>query len=459
MKSLFLFASLLLLASCGKEQFGTVAQTESTQTDGLKTFQQSSCSSHTLVKPKVDILYVVDNSESTTHMNNEIKSSIKKTVDSISTQFDFRVIGIPLLSDLSNTTNYQVLTNDATGIPHTSNRIMSSSEFNFFSSTATGTEAGLNRVYTFMNSHETSGLFRKSAYHLVILISNGRDTEIETSSFTNGETQQNTGVFTQRHGQLASLRTALQSTQFRLMSATVSPGCSKDGWLSSAKSYQAMSRLLYTESGAEDSNLNRDVYDLCASTGISNIFTAVNNSIKQVVVPHKYRYWPITFAENNETVDPTKVRVYKFSQGSAPVLMNSSEWTYFPNPSSSLATREEPTSGEVIAGKHFIKFQNLLTYPDCVQISSTSRIEYFGYVVIPRAPKLGSIVVRIGGQDIPSSALSYEGYKTDNIKVIHNGSTLTPEVRKNGYFIKITNPSYYYKSGDNVETFYTPDAI
>ncbi len=463
MKSLFLFASLLLLASCGKEQFGTAAQTESTQTDALKSLAVSSCSSHTLVKPKVDILYVVDNSESTSHMNSDIKNSIKNTVNSISSQFDYRVIGIPLVADLSNTSTYQVLSQDPTGIPHTSNIIIKTSELNFFTHTESGIERGLNRIKSFIDAHKNSGLFRKGAHHLIVLISNGRDEEIETAFNANGETTQNTAIFNQRLAELRNLRTALQSstqpTQFRLLSATASAGCTKSGWRSSERSYQAMSKQLYIDSGATD-NPSYDIYNLCSSAGVSNLFSSVNNSIQQVVVPHGYRYWHIPFAENNPSVDPTKVKVYKFVPGSAPAPMNNSEWSYYENSGTQLNTRENPTPGEAVVGKHFIRFNNLLTYPSCVQISATTRTEYFHYVVLPRAPKKESIIVRVNGQNIPSSALTYLGYKSnENIKVEHNGSTLTPEVKQSGYFIKITNSNYYYKSGDNLETFYTPDAI
>ncbi|MFA7614674.1 MAG: hypothetical protein WCY48_10600, partial [Candidatus Caldatribacteriota bacterium] len=84
MKSLLLLSSLLFLFSCGKEQFGTAAQQESSQADALKAFHQASCSSHTLIKPKVDILYVVDNSSSTYYLKDSIRDSIKNTVNSVS---------------------------------------------------------------------------------------------------------------------------------------------------------------------------------------------------------------------------------------------------------------------------------------------------------------------------------------------------------------------------------------
>src|SRR4051812_29300241 len=89
--------ALLLLVGCGKEEFGTTAQNNTSKADPLLDYQQLSCSSFTLIKPKVDILYVVDNSSSTYYVASDIKAAVKKTVDTISLQFDYRVVGTSLL--------------------------------------------------------------------------------------------------------------------------------------------------------------------------------------------------------------------------------------------------------------------------------------------------------------------------------------------------------------------------
>lgn len=460
----------LILTGCGSEEFGSTPQTKTDSASPIKQYEQLSCSTYTLIKPKVDILYVVDNSTSTHHMANDIKTSIRNTVNTISKEFDYRVIGtalIPNPSDNNTFDDYQVLTNstDPLSSEASSRKIISSSELNFFSSTQNGAEAGLSRIIQFMSYNATSGLFRQDAYHLIILISNGRDTEIETAIHTNGETSVNTAVYNERLDSFKYLRNQLSSQQLRLFSVTADRSCTKSGWLSSEKSYKQMSTDLYHLSGAIDSNTNKDWYNLC-STGLSTMFEAVNNSIKQVIVPHEYRYWPLTFATDSDTRNSFgEIEVFKVSKNSAPELMPASSWSYYENTTGQpLNVREKPTVGEPRVGKHFIKFTNRIVYPDCVQVRSVSRTEYFGYVVLPKEPQQNSIVLRINGKDIPKSSTngwSYVGNRLNqNIKMPYpNAGDQYPAVYKSGFMIQLNGSANYYKSGDNVEAHYLPAGI
>src|SRR3989338_2492121 len=97
--STFLSLSLLLvLASCGAEQFGTTPQSQIQPADPLISNNQVSCSNHTLIKPIVDVLYVVDNSTSNFYISSSVKTGIQKTIDGISSKFDYRIIGTPLIA-------------------------------------------------------------------------------------------------------------------------------------------------------------------------------------------------------------------------------------------------------------------------------------------------------------------------------------------------------------------------
>jgi hypothetical protein len=70
---------------------------------------------------------------------------------------------------------------------------------------------------------------------------------------------------------------------------------------------------------------------------------------------------------------------------------------------------------------------------------------------------LNPIVVKVNGVQIPNSAFSYRGLVyNENIKVSYNGYLDTPEQFRTGYFITITDPQYYYKSGDNVTVGFKP---
>jgi hypothetical protein len=468
------FLPILLLAAlvgCSKEQFGSVPQTENSTIDGLKYTEDNSCSKFTLVKPKVDILYVVDNSTSTLFLGSSIKASIKQTLDTISTQFDYRVIGIPLLS--SSNSNYQVLTNssDLGGIPADSRRVQSSNDFTFFSQTANGTEKGMSRTYNFINSNKSTAsvdnLFRRDGHLIVILISNGRDSETE-QTFGNGSTQ-STAAYTTQLNNLSSLKNSMNLVQFRFFTITAKTqragglAC-EEGWVTAFNSYVKASNALYVLSGATDSSV-QDSYDLCQSSQLTNIYAGVNNSIKQYLIPHKYKYFPITFADDAYT-DFAVLKVYKYAPNAAPVEISNgggSVWSHYQNPNypAGLNTRVSPSVGEPVEAKHFIEFKagNEITYPDCVIIKSSTKIEYYQYFALARPAVEASIVVRKNGISVPKSTTdgwSYEGGPlTMNIKA--DGAN--PPVVKSGFMIKFNGSNNYYQSGDNVEVVYTSGGI
>lgn len=470
--SVFLL-SLLLLAGCGEEQFGAVRQATRTEANSIKSYEQHTCSSFTLIKPKVDILFVVDNSSSNIYITSDIKTAIKNTVDSVSSQFDYRVIGTGLLKAKGDSTpfnDYQVLTNssDPLSTEAASRKIISSNELNFFTAVEQDpdeVEAGLRRTIEFINGNSGTGLFRQGAYHLIVIVSNGRDQEVEYSPYANGQTAQYENVFNDRLSSFNAIKSQLNSQQLRLFSASANRIC-KPQWYSSEKSYVAMAQQLYQLSGATDSP-SSDFYNLCDNSA-SQIFTAVNSSIKQILIPHTYRYWPITFAENNEMVDVNEIEVIKVgSNSSKSTLTKTTQWIYEDKGTpTAVNTRELPTVGEPITGRHFVRFtdNNLITYPDCVIVKSKSRVEYLGYVVLQKAPQVQSIVLRINGVTIPQSATNgwtYIGNQPAmNIKMPHpQAGDELPAIMKSGFMIQLNGSANYYKSGDSVTVDYLPAAI
>jgi hypothetical protein len=468
-----IFSLLLLftLASCGEEQFGTVPQNTKSGADPIKSYAHQSCSTYTLIKPKVDVLYLVDNSGSTYYLSSDIKSALSNTVNKLSQDFDYRVIGTPLLETAGGNGDYQVMTNsvDLHGLPTDAKRISSAGSFNFFTKEpVSGTEKGLRRLVSFVDAHK-NGLIRNNAYLIIVLVSNGRDLEIEEDAgFNNGQTIFNKTIYDEHLNKLKNdLKTSLNYIQLRLLSVTAKNVCGT-GFRTAHQSYVKASQDLYIHAQASDNPTNLDSYDLCSSGGISQVFTAINNSIKQVVLPHEYRYWPITFA-SDPMVSTDDIRVQKISPtGASVTLQKNVDWTYDLRSSEvTIPSRELPTPGEPITGRHFIKFTNRVVYPDCVLVTSISRTEYFGYVVLPQKPKspvLDNLTIRINGNIVPKSALTDETnvVKTINIKVDHpTGNppgTANPPVMRTGYMIKLA-PSHYYKSGDQVDVSYNPAGI
>ena len=80
--------------------------------------------------------------------------------------------------------------------------------------------------------------------------------------------------------------------------------------------------------------------------------------------------------------------------------------------------------------------------------------------MIPKIPKLESVVLKIRGQTIPQSGTngwSYVGYKFEqNIKVQNLGFSELPAANRTGYFIQLNGSSNYYKSGESVTIDYVP---
>lgn len=463
------FCSLFLLLSligCGaKEQFGSTPASESTVTNGVGSSEKLACTGSSLVKPPVDILYVVDNSSSTNYIQSNIKSSIQNTINSISSEFDYRVIGTPLIS--SSMTDFQILASnpDAISSTYASNKVSSSGAFNFFQNIASGPEAGFSRVISFANFHK-NGILRKDAHTIVVLISNGHDSEVVQQQTGGTYTYINDQAFAAKFNQMNALRATLESTQFRFMSvvahkSTVA-GCSIDGSLDGSV-YKKMSKDIYSSPSSyvsgqigSDNNSLQDSYDLC-NNGFSSLFTAVNSSIKQVRLTHTYQYWPVTGGGN---LDPSKLQVYKQTDSTSVQLLQGTDWTWLPN-NGSVSSRSLPTPGETISG-NMIQFLpgKEVVYPACVVIKSTEYTEYFKYAIIARDAVASSIVVRVNGQIVPATGYEYRGLigTPINIKVAYNGSPATPEVKKSGYMIEFKSP-HYYKSGDNVEVFYQSAGI
>lgn len=462
--SVILSLALMLLAGCGKEEFGSTAQNNTQSASPLTNYKQVSCSSFTLIKPKVDILYVVDNSTSNYYVADDIKTAVKNTVATISQQFDYRVIGTNLLPlDETPFDDYQVMTNsqDPLSSEASSRVVISSSQLNFFSNRKDGAEAGLRRVIEFVNYNTgiSPSLFRQNAYLVIVLVSNGRDTEVEgQSSFNNSTFEKTDGngvsIYSHRLNSMKYIKdTLLHSQQLRFFSVTADTSCNS-GWLSSALSYSRMSRDIYSYSEATDSPGSRDHFDLC-SGGISKVFTAINSSIKQVVIPHRYKYWPITFTDSDD-IDVSKIKVFKSTPNSAPVQVTTG-WQYLRNPGT-VNTRVFPLpEGEPTDAKHLIEFTagNEVEYPACISVTSTSKTEYFGYIVLPQAPTVDSLVVRINGKTIPKSntnGWSYIGNAYRNIKMEYPAAgDQNPGVYKSGFMIQLNGSANYYKSGDSVE--------
>jgi len=463
---------LMTLASCGSEQFGTVPRSSTENPNPLSSYSHTSCSQYTLIKPKVDVVYFVDNSLSIYSIPAAVKAGIKNTPNTLSQNFDYRVIVTPLLETNTGNADFQVMTNstELAGVPAAGDprRILSTDSFKFEPTPfenlmSPRSEKGLDRTVDFVTAHKNA-LLRKGAHLILVVVSNGRDLEVEPEGSSGVYT--NTALFNARLSSLQTLKNPsnLNSSQLRFLSVVAktdscgNPSGPQGGWRAANGSYVAMSNAFHGSS---------DVFDLCTNQH-SQLFESINATIHQEVINHQYRYWPINFAESSSDVSIDDLQVFKVTpNGTATQLPKTTAWTYdYRNPAESVDMRELPTPGEPVTGKHFIRFTNgnLITYPDCVLVKSVSKTEYFGYVVLPQKPQPGTIYVRINGVSIPSSGWTDETntVQTKNIKVDNPTATppgsANPPLVKTGFMLKL-KPQYYYKSGDTVQADFLPAGI
>ncbi|MFT6603380.1 MAG: hypothetical protein ACJARO_000890, partial [Bacteriovoracaceae bacterium] len=87
------------LSGCPEGAFKPNEQKESTVANPIQFSSNTSCSSFTLIRPKVDFLFLWDNSTSTNFINESTKAALNQTIDSISSRFDYHILLSPLVGN------------------------------------------------------------------------------------------------------------------------------------------------------------------------------------------------------------------------------------------------------------------------------------------------------------------------------------------------------------------------
>lgn len=433
--------------------------------------QQASCSRSFDSKHFVDIVYVVDNSNSSFFISKDIKDAVLSSIAGISKDLDYRIVMTTLLKTANGNDEFHVLASNPTTLPEyaSSKRVSSVSEFLvYFNKVQSSQERGLESVRSFIAEHSSmtpasDRLLRQGAHLFIILLSNGRDTDVELGVLgRSGETVQNTLVYNERKDSFLNLKASLSSQQFRLLSFVPFSGCMKSGFKTSEKSYIQMSKELYNQTPFptdQSNNLTPDSYDLCSE--LSSL-RGINAIIHQAIGLNIYKRWPITFTDSEIFLNSNQIQVYKSSPSSRPELLSDSSWSYVSNQNQAFFnTRILPTEGEQTSARHLIEFTtgNEVEFPECIQIASTEYPEYFGYIVVEKNPEISSMVVKINDKIIPQNSTngwSYLGEQIRNIKVQHKNSSDQPASIRSGYLIKLNGSNNYYEAGDNVELHYQP---
>ncbi|MBC76384.1 MAG: hypothetical protein CME64_10255 [Halobacteriovoraceae bacterium] len=469
-KLLFTLVLSTLLTSCGEEILTQNTVGETFGAPDLETFQQNACSNMRFVKPPVDILFVVDNSGSTLKDSfKAIKGEIAKTVSTISNEFDYHVYIAPLNPNQGdNITNYPLVVSDPDTLsgPISNFNLVKLENINssvFFAEAHGGnTEEGFDRVYNLINSNKNNKIFRKNANLVTVMISNYDDTT--TLSTNNGMIDYDNTAFNNKKNRFINLKSSLNAKSFRFISLAPHRKCNGWDYHGGNSRYAKMSRDLYQNFGLSDDSQYNHARDLC-SGNYSTLFQTVNNSIHHELVGHKYDHWKISSASASsiQEDDITVLRV-KENGEKIEIPQSSSNGFEYLGYKSNINTRYAPDEGEPVTGL-VIKLNGnaRISYPDCVIAKTRTPTEYFGYVVLPREPQVGTIKIEINGETINSdntNGWTYVGYQpSKNIKVPGpTNAPVTPEVLKSGYFIKLNGTSII-KSGDDINIYYKPMAI
>lgn len=465
-----LIITILLVASCGEEIITQNTVSEKFTPPQTQSFAMNTCAQMTFVKPPVDILYVIDNSGSTLSSSfQSIKGQIQNTIFTISNDFDYHIYFAPLHPNANDDiATYPLLANNPSSLPNISQVNLTQPENLEMFGQASGNneEYGFTRALNLINFNRSNGIFRDGSNLIVVMISNGDDTEAVTSiggnkvfdSFKYSQIKEQFKSLTKLYAESNPVNNPMNAEALRFISLVAGSNC--NGWTHGA-TYQMMSRDIYEYQSFTDNNINKDTMDLC-SQNYSQLFTPINNSINAIVVGHKYDHWKISSASESQIqADDIEVTKIKPDGSKTTITEGPTNGFEYLGYQTNINTRYEPTPGEPVTGL-VIKLNGnaRVEYPDCIVAKTQTPTEYFGYVAVPREPDLESVKIEINGSIVPQNATngwSYLGWRdTINIKVPGpTNASVTPALNKSGYIIQL-HGNAIFTNGDSISVFYKP---
>ena len=503
-----------IIASCGKEEFGQRLSRSSLSIPGREQFSNSSCSHHSMVRPKVDMLFLFDNSTSSFFLNQRnrqtILEALRNTIHTATQRLNYRIMVAPLIpedhepsSSSYYTNGISVAAENANGITSNGQRlIVGASDNQLTDRTASilavsgSNEYGLERAYHLLDYHyRTTKIFRGNAHTLIALFSN-EDADWRQDE---GPDHQGTGPekedFTLNRNNLIALSNRMNALQFRFV--TVAPfrdynsgKCSLPFAKSGAR-YRKMSNEIYLHNVSSKDDFNPvtsrvpyDTFDLCGQD-YQGIFEKITQVLTLVAVPHIYNFWPITdkapTASGGAPFDSNSIRVFKHTSNTSSTEISESTsngWSIVTDSNGvpryyTQNTRRSPSAGESFTG-YLIQLHGPaeITYPECIRIETSAPFDYFGYVVStekpydnpPNAPIENNVKYKKNGTLFTKSATNgweYIGFRRNWNTRIKNASGHTaglPEVNKTGHIFKLYGNAIY-SNGDKVELLVDPAPI
>lgn len=487
-------AALLLFSSCAKEEFAANKGKQSSDFSKAGSTTTELYTQSTRISPKVDILMLWDNSSSFNFVTAETKASMTSLITSVSENFDYHILSLPLVP-ASTTSLYEgvLVARDSSSVSGNAVSILKSKDVAASSLAFTqgvgSAEKGVDRATDVIVANRANGIFRQEAYTIIVIMSNEDDKGCELATgYATCAAYDKANYSAPKKTKLLCLRgntsvdcsaagvSTLNATMMRFINISPLTSCAS-GFNKMNTIYRDVAKTLYEApytNGWPTSNdhLSPDVtgapdsYNLC-SISFSHIFDGVNAAIKQTLIKHKYDYWPVAGAST--ALDPDSLRVVR----NGTVLQNRTGesnpqdgYQYVGNTTHN--TRYYPTAGEPFTGKMIQLFgvegHDKLVYPDSLVISYSEPKSKLGYIYLSNGtPKVDTIEVYLNNVKIPASStngwdyigLQYTSALDSTLKVVNMpaGSPSGIFIRLNGNY-KVDNSTannfvVYYTSAGN----------
>jgi len=468
---LILILSLAVLASCSKEIFGTKKGKATNSVKQQDTYTTNKiCSQYSVVKPKVDFLFLWDNSASQTYVEPALRNGFNNLVYRISSDFDHHILMAPLIRSNSDSININsfLVSYDNDGLTSSAlNRQVpydiAASKLDQIVSTFNGgnQENGFYRAYEIINDNRTNGIFRNNAYLMIVVMSNG-----DVRTYTNGYWVHPYNITTDKN-RLINLQATLGNDQMRFMTL-VSHG--NDGVPSGFKrgyAYMDMSSQIYYDAGQairptdQAGKTYPDSYNIVGAD-YNRIFDGINQSITVVTIAHQYNYWPVDLQGN---FDPQTLRVTKYTD-SGNISLTPNDTTngfVYLGHRTNQNTRYSPTPGEPYTGNVVRLYgSGRVKYPDCVVIAADEHASYYGYFKLSGKPNPSTIQCTKNGTNVPASTSNGFEYlgnvSNQNMKVespANPDNPGTPADIQSGYMLKLRG-SAIYTNGETFQCYFDP---
>lgn len=453
-----LFCLFSLISCSESSEFATPPDTTTVSVSSLNSYSYDSCALEANINPKVNILYLIDNSTSTNLLSDKLKKAITDSVYFASKTFDYRIYVAPLIKPEGgdNFAAYPAFSGTPTGstaIPQGSSQMIDS--LTFKNPAFGSTEKGVSRMIELINYNHNMGHFRNDSNTVTVIISNGDDNEIAYNPAAN------VNQFEQKLNELKALKQKYDTTgkkQFRLVSFVPQSYC-KVGYVI-GRQYREMAKRLYGLYGdGTQSVFFPDNFDLCPGD-FPNIFSQINTSINPIKEKLTYAHWPIDkelealVVKNQINLANLEVSTYTVSTETRTQLVQGADYNYNNAFNGSLLA-----AGQVNDLTHSGHALNLnspksrISTPDCISIVAPEYKKYYGYIPVAIKPLKESIQLTINGRNITESAK--DGWELvsayqPSLNVLVPPTPAHINDLKSGYMLKL-NGSAIYQDGASVQ--------